>query len=84
MQMRNQKGVTLVLLVIVLIVLGVLATVTTREIGNLMNNVKLETISTNMLLIQAKSKVIYEKSNFNNDDSLLKGQIISEITDNEQ
>lgn len=82
MQIRSQKGVTLVLLAIIIIVLGILAMVTTQEIGALMNNVKLENMSTNLLLIQAKSKVIYEKSNFNNDESMLKGQQVSEIIGN--
>ncbi len=83
MQVRNEKGVTLVLLAIIVIVLSILTTVTIREIGTLMNNVRLETMSTNLLLIQAKAKVIYEKSNFHDDDSLLKGQKVSEITNND-
>lgn len=82
MRMRNQNGVTLVILIIIVIVLAILASVAIGEIGGLINNVQLETSSTNMLLIQAKAKVIYEKSNFNNDDSLLKGQIVSEIENN--
>ena len=80
--MNNQKGITLTALAIIVVILSILATVTVGEIKDLVSNVKLETINTNLLLIQAKSKVIYEKSNFNNDDSLLKGQKVSEITDN--
>ena len=83
MQIKNEKGVTLVLLVIIVIVLSILTTVTIREIGSLMNNVRLETMTTNLLLIQAKAKVIYEKSNFHDDDSLLKGQKVNEILNND-
>ena len=84
MQRKSEKGVTLVVLVITVIILAILATVAIDEIGNIMEQVNLETVGTDLLIVQAKAKVIAEKAIFNNDESLLKGQKISEITDNEQ
>ncbi len=84
MQVKSEKGVTLILLVITVIVLAILATVAIGEIGEVMNHVNLETVSTDLLLVQAKAKVIAEKANFNDDESLLKGQKVSEVTGNTQ
>lgn len=84
MQMKSEKGVTLVVLVITIIILAILATIAIDEVENLMEQVNLETVGTDLLIVQAKAKVIAEKANFNDDNSLLKGQKISEITDNEQ
>ena len=46
MQTKNEKGITLVVLVITVIVLAILASITFKEIGNLMSHVELETVST--------------------------------------
>lgn len=82
MPMKNEKGITLIVLVITVIVLGILISVTFTQINSLMKHVKLETVSTNLLLIQAKSKVIAEKANFSSDEALLKGEKVSEISGN--
>lgn len=82
MQIKNEKGITLIILVITVIVLAILATVAIGEIGNILDHVNLETVSTDLLLVQAKAKVIAEKSNFNDDESLLKGQKLSEVIGN--
>lgn len=83
MQMRSEKGVTLAALILTVLILAVLTAVTATEIGEMMGKVHLETISTDLMLIQAKAKVIAEKVNFNDDESLLKGQKLSEVTENE-
>lgn len=72
MRIKNEKGITLLILVIIVVVLGILATIAIGEVGDLMNRVSKETISTDLLLIQAKAKVLNEKATFNNDESLLK------------
>lgn len=84
MQIKNEKGISLVILVMTIIVLAILTTITIKEIGGLMRQVRLETVVTDLLLVQAKAKVIAEKASFNDDESLLKGQRISEIQNNEE
>lgn len=84
MRIKNQKGITLLVLVITVIVLAILATVTIQEIGGIINQIDKENVSTNMLLIQAKAKVLKEKASFNGDDTILKGEKVSEITNNEE
>ena len=84
MQIRSKNGVTLPVLVLTVVVLIILMTVGVKEVGNIMEQVNLETIETDLLIVQAKAKVIAEKSNFNSDEALLKGQKISEITGNER
>lgn len=81
---KNNKGITIVSLVIVIIVLIIIAGVSIGVGGNVIKSAKLQSINTNMLLIQAKAKVIFEESNFNKDESLLKGQKVSDIIGNEQ
>lgn len=76
---KNNKGITIVSLVIVIIVLIIIAGVSIGVGGNVIKSAKLQSINTNMLLIQAKAKVIAEESNFNKDESLLKGQKISDV-----
>lgn len=82
MKIKSENGITLAFLVIVIIVLAILATVVVQEVGDILDQVNKETISTDMLLVQAKAKVLEEKSNFSNDESLLKGQKLSEATGN--
>lgn len=82
MRVNNQKGVSLIVLVITVIVLAILATITAQELGGIINQIDKENISTDLLLIQAKAKVLKEKSSFNSDDTILKGEKISEIVNN--
>ena len=84
MEIKNNKGITLLVLVITVIILGILATITIGELGDIMHRIDKETISTDLLLVQAKAKVLNEKANFNSDESLLKGQKLDEITGNSQ
>lgn len=82
MKIKNENGITLIVLIITVIILAILATIAVGEIGDMLNQVNKETISTDLLLIQAKAKVLNEKANFNDDESLLKGQKVSEINGN--
>lgn len=84
MRMKNEKGISLIVLVLTVIVLAIITSITIEEIGGLMRKVRLENIGTDLLLVQAKAKVIAEKASFNDDESLLKGQQLDEITENDQ
>lgn len=82
MKIKNENGITLIALVITVVVLGILAGVAVQEFGGILDQVNKETVSTDLLLVQAKAKVLNEKSSFDKDESLLKGQKLSEITGN--
>ena len=83
MILKKESGITIIILVVTVIVLTILATITIQEVGGIVNQIDRENVSTNLLLIQAKAKVLKEKANFNNDEAILKGQKVSEIVDNE-
>lgn len=80
--MRNQKGITLVMLVITIIVLIIITSVTVYTGTGVIKRASLQNLNTNMLLLQAKIKTLAEESRFNKDESKLKGKKVSEITDN--
>ena len=82
MKIKNEKGITLITLVITVILLVMIAAVSIGEVGDIINQVNKETICTDMLLIQAKAKVLNEKANFNKDETMLAGQKLSEVTGN--
>ena len=75
---KNAKGITLVALLITIVVLAILTTITLNFGGHLFNTVKLKTLDTNILLIQAKVKVLSEKSQFDDSTSLI-GIKVSEL-----
>ena len=83
MQRKSEKGISLIILVLTVIILAIITSITIEEIGGLMRKVRLETIGTDLLLVQAKAKVIAEKASFNDDEALLKGQQLNEITEND-
>lgn len=62
--MKNQKGITLVTLTITIIVMMIIAGITTYAGKNLIREVKLQDVQTNMLLIQAKAKEYLEEVAF--------------------
>ena len=64
MKIKQDKGVTLVVLVITLIVLAILSGVSMNIGYGLIKKAKLENLKTNMLLIQAKAKEYVEQANF--------------------
>lgn len=67
--LKNQKGVTLTVLVVTIIVLGILASVTISTTTDLMYDSKVKTYITDMSMIKAKAETIYEKYEFENDES---------------
>lgn len=82
--MRNQKGITLVMLVITIIVLIIITSVTVYTGTGVIKRASLQNLNTNMLLLQAKTKTLAEESRFNKDESNLKGKKVSEITENDK
>ena len=79
--MRETKGITMIALTITIVVMIILAGVTINYGMDLLKNVKLQDLRTNMLLIQAKAKEYVEEVNFqlvNVTDETKKDQIKSE------
>lgn len=79
--MRETKGITMIALTITIVVMIILAGITVRYGMDLVQNVKLQDLRTNMLLIQAKAKEYVEEVNFqlvNVTDEAKKTQIKSE------
>lgn len=60
----KQEGITLIALVITIIIMLILVTVGYTISRDAIDRTRLEDIKTNMLLIQAKSKTIYERYSF--------------------
>ena len=65
MNLKQDKGITLLVLSITIIVMLIIAGISLYEGKNIVKNAQLENIKTNMLLIQAKGKIIAEEANFN-------------------
>ena len=76
---KDTKGITLIALVITIIVLALITGVSLNIGSQLFSNVNLKTLDTNMLLIQAKVKVISEKNQFD-ENTPLKGTKVADIT----
>lgn len=62
--LKEQKGITIIALIITVIIMLILTTIVVRYSVEAINRAKLEDLKTNMLLIQGKSKTIYEKYSF--------------------
>lgn len=64
MNLKDNKGVTLVALTITIIVLLIIASIAIYSGSDTIKNAKLESLKTNMLLIQAKAKEYCEEASF--------------------
>lgn len=64
MQIRNEKGITLVALAVTIIVLLILASIGINYGRDTIKKAQLEELRTNMLLIEAKAKEYVEEANF--------------------
>lgn len=64
MKTKESKGITLISLMITIVVLSIIAGISINSGGNLIEKTKLESLRTNMLLIQAKAKQYAEEANF--------------------
>lgn len=81
---KNQKGITIVSLVITVILLIIITSVAVNIGTSVIKQANLQTINTNMMLIQAKTKTVSEQAKFNKDTSNYKGTLISDISDNQK
>ena len=59
--MKNNKGITLIGLVITVVILVIISVVTISISTNIADLAEFETIETNLLLIQSKTKVMADK-----------------------
>ncbi len=80
----NSKGITIVSLIITIIVLLIISGVTVYVGTSVIKQATLQTINTNMMLIQAKTKTIAEQAKFNNNKENYKGTILSEVSGNKK
>lgn len=81
---KNQKGITIVSLIITIIILLIISGVTVYVGTSVIKQATLQTVNTNMMLIQAKTKTIAEQAKFNNNKDNYKGTILSEVSGNKK
>lgn len=61
---KQEKGLTMVSLVVMLLVIAIISAVTIYYGTGIIRSAKLESLKTDMLLIQAKIKTVEEQANF--------------------
>lgn len=66
--MKNNKGITMISLVIVVLIMILLASVTAYEANGLVSIARVQSVTTNLLLIQAKVRIINEKIVFESEE----------------
>lgn len=81
---RSQKGITIVSLVITIIILLIIGGTTVYIGTSVIKQATLQTVNTNMMLIQAKTKTIAEQAKFNNNQDNYKGTVLSEVSGNKK
>lgn len=81
---RNQKGITIVSLVITIIILLIIGGTTVYIGTSVIKQANLQTVNTNMMLIQAKTKTIAEQAKFNNNKDNYKGTVLSDVSGNKK
>lgn len=80
----NSKGITIVSLIITIIILLIISGVTVYVGTSVIKQATLQTVNTNMMLIQAKTKTIAEQAKFNNNQDNYKGTVLSEVSGNKK
>ena len=84
MFIKNNKGITIIALIIIVLLMVLLASVTAYEANDLISITKKQSIETNLLLIQAKVRIINEQVVFEKDEEkkkeLLVGTKLSDKT----
>lgn len=75
MNLKNEKGITLVALIITIIVMLILAGVTIRFGTDAVKKANLEDIKTEMISIKTRAKIIAEQYNFKDIENLVGSQI---------
>ena len=78
MNLKIEKGITLVVLVITIVVMLILVGVTINFSTDAIKKANLEDIKTNMISIKTRAKIITEQYNFKDIDSLVGSTITDE------
>ena len=78
MNLKMEKGITLVALIITIILMMILVGVTLRFSTDAINRSNLEDIKTDMLSIKTRAKIIAEQYNFKDIDALVGSTITDE------
>lgn len=68
MNKKNNKGITMISLIIIVIIMILLASITVYEANELVAITRVQSVTTNLLLIQAQVRIINEKVVFENDE----------------
>lgn len=82
--MRKQNGMSHITLVFAIIIIIVIGVVGTRIILKENKNRKIENVTTDMLLVQGKIKVIAQENEMNKDENTLIGKSLSENLEDEK
>ena len=78
MNLKGEKGITIVALIIMIIVMLILVAVGVEFGMESVDKAKLEDIKTDMLSIKAKAKIVVEQYNYKEIDGLVGTQITNE------
>lgn len=79
--LKNNKGVTLIMLVITIIVIVILGATTITASDALLKEIKAKNVTTNMILIKAKAEALYEEYSFNGiDESDYVGMKVTDVS----
>ena len=81
--MKKENGITLVMLIITIIIMLILTGITFYTGSNLLKKTRLQTIMTNMLLIEAKAQTIKDRVEFTKNEGELYGTLVEEPNDSE-
>ncbi len=76
MFIKNNKGITIIALIIIVLLMVLLASVTAYEANDLISTTKKQSIKTNLLLIQAKVRIINEQVVFEKDEEKKKELLV--------
>ena len=79
----NNKGITLVALIITVIVLLIIASIVVYTGTDTIKNANLQSLKTNMLLIQAKTNVIAQDVEMKVENATLKGTKLADMKEDE-
>ena len=78
MNLKTEKGITIIALVITIILMLILVSVGIKYGGEAIEKAELEDIKTDMISIKTKAKIITEQYNFKDIESLVGSTITSE------
>ena len=80
MNLKNEKGITIIALIITIILMLILVGVTVKVGTKEISKAKLEDIKTEMISIKTRAKIVKDKYDFKDIDNLV-GTKLSEATD---